>query len=276
MSTKLSSSTGKIGVLDSGVGGLSVLREIHALLPDVPTLYFADQKNVPYGPRPPHEIRQFIEAITRFLIDQGAVTVVIACNSASAAGLKHLRILHPEIPIVGMEPAVKPAVEASKSGVIGVLTTQATANGTLYRNLLERFSPWAKIITQVAPELVRIAEAGCKDTPDNRQIILNYVQPMIDQGADQIALACTHFPFLKTMIHNIVGSGVNLIDNGPAVARQVAKVLPRDKVDLSIQNTEHRYYTSGSAEHLQTMLQTLINVDTSVTALPDLQFYSRA
>lgn len=246
----------KIGVLDSGVGGLSVLREIHRLLPGVPTIYYADQGHVPYGPRPAHEIRAFVEDITRFLISQGAATIVLACNAASAASLEHLRVLYPDLPIVGMEPAVKPAAEATQTGVIGVLTTQATANGTLYRNLFACYSQRVRIITQVAPELVRIVEENSQHTAASRQIIADYLAPMLDAGADQIALACTHFPFLIDTIREIAGEHIGLIDPGPAVARQVARVFPR-------QNTapgDHTYFTSGSPEHLREMLKTLLRL----------------
>ncbi|MCC6802512.1 MAG: aspartate/glutamate racemase family protein, partial [Anaerolineae bacterium] len=143
-----------MGVLDSGVGGLSVLREIHRLLPGVPTFYFADQAHIPYGPRSADEIRGYVESIADFLIGQGAAVIVMACHSASAASLTDLRARNPHIPIVGMEPAVKPAAEATRSGVIGVLTTQATANGALYKRVVARFAANVRVITQVAPELV--------------------------------------------------------------------------------------------------------------------------
>ena len=121
-----------------GVGGLSVLREIHRLLPEIPTLYYADQAHIPYGPRSADEIREYVKAITEFLIGQGAGVIVIACHAASAASLQPLRQQYPDVPFVGMEPAVKPAAEATRSGVVGVLTTQATADGALYRRVLAR------------------------------------------------------------------------------------------------------------------------------------------
>lgn len=235
--------TGAIGVLDSGVGGLSVLRAIHDRLPDVATLYFGDQAHVPYGPRPAQEIRVFVEQISAFLLEQDAQVIVVACHAASAAGLYTLRERFPQVPIVGMEPAVKPAVEATRSGTIGVLTTQATADGTLYRNLLERYSGSVQIVTQVAPELVRIAEEGSQHTPQSRAIIAAQLEPLLQAGADQIALACTHFPFLQAVIAELAGDGVRLIDPGPAVARQVERVLPAGL--RGNPQPERRYYTSG-------------------------------
>jgi glutamate racemase len=245
-------------VLDSGVGGLTVLREIHRLLPDHPTLYFADQIHLPYGPRDPQQISAFVEAIARFLIKRGAGVIVIACNSASAASLYNARAQYPSVPFVGMEPAVKPAVEATRTGVIGVLTTRATAEGPLYKQVLERYATNTRVITQVAPELVRVAEENSQHTPASREIIRLYIQPLIEAGADQIALACTHFPFLADVIQEIAGTGVHLIDPGPAVARQTARVWPEEFV---VRAAEHLYFTSGSPEQFRRMLHTLIGVD---------------
>ncbi len=247
--------TGKIGVMDSGVGGLSVLREIHRLLPEVPTLYYADQGNLPYGPRPAEQIRGYVEAITRTLIDEGAVMMVIACNSASAAGLYPLRERFPDLPIVGMEPAVKPAARATKSGVIGVLTTQATADGHLYRRLLDLYAPSVEIVTQVAPELVRIVEEGSQHTLASRAVISRLLEPMLHAGADQIVLACTHFPFLIPTLRELVGETVALVDPGPAVARQVARVAPLDRL---ARGGAHLYFTSGSAKAFAAMRHTLL------------------
>jgi glutamate racemase len=254
----------KIGVLDSGVGGLSVLREIHQLLPDHPTLYFADQGHLPYGPRDAAEISGFVEAIARFLISHGAAVIVIACNAASAAGLHDLRAQYPQIPIVGMEPAVKPAAEATKSGVIGVLTTRATANGSLYKRVLAQYAQDVRVITQVTPELVRIVEDGSQNTAEGRATIKRYVQPLLDAGADQIALACTHFPFLSQAIQELTGPEIHLIDPGPAIARQTARVWP---ADLTVTRSANNYFTSGSPEHFRQMLRTLVGIDAPVTGI---------
>ena len=186
----------KIGVLDSGIGGLSVLREIHRLLPHHPTIYVADQFHLPYGSRPTPEVRAFVFSIVDFLIVQGAAVIVLACNTASAAALLPLRQAFPHIPFVGMEPAVKPAAEATQSGVIGVLSTDTTANGSLYHRVLDQYARDVRVITQVAPGLVTVAELNTQDTPEGRAIIESYIQPLLEAGADHIVLACTHFPFL--------------------------------------------------------------------------------
>jgi glutamate racemase len=248
-----------VGVLDSGVGGLSVLREIHRLLPGIPTLYYADQAHLPYGPRPADEIRQFVESIAHFLIREGAAVIVMACHSASAASLDYLRACYPNVPFVGMEPAVKPAAEATRTGVIGVLTTQATANGDLYKRVVARFAADVKVITRVSPQLVAMVEAGTQDDPESEAILRAHVEPMLAEGADQIVLACTHFPFLKTQLQKI--TSVPLVDPGAAVARQVGRVLP----DVQAWQRQNRYFTSGSAVEFRLMLRRLAAIDADVT-----------
>jgi glutamate racemase len=258
----------KIGVMDSGVGGLSVLREIHRLLPGYPTLYFADQGHLPYGPRSPEEILSFVDDITRFMLERGAAIIVIACNTASANSLHPIRERYPDVPIVGMEPAVKPAAEATKSGVIGVLATQTTANGTLYKNVLERYASHVQVITQVAQELVTMVEADTKHTPEGQATLRRLVQPMLNADADQIALACTHFPFLMDEIQKIVGEGVRLIDPGPAVARQTARVMPEG---VQPSDEPNEYFTSGDAEKLREMLKLLIGVEAETQSVENLK-----
>lgn len=252
----------KIGVMDSGIGGLSVLREIHRLLPDNPTIYVADQGNLPYGPRPVNEIRTFVHAIADFLIAQNVAVIVIACNTASAAALYYLREVFPNIPIVGMEPALKPAAEITQSGIVGVLSTRTTAEGEPYQRLLSRYGEQVHVITQVAPELVTIAEAQSQHTPESRTAIAETLRPMLDAGVDAIALACTHFPFVADAIQSIAGKGVHLIDPAPAVARQTARVLSADVIAEPVPNT---YFTSGDLTNFRHMLKLLVGIDAEVS-----------
>lgn len=156
-----------IGIFDLGIGGLTVLRAIHQLMPDEPLLYLADQAHVPYGPRSLGEVRQFSEAITRYLLDQGARIIVVACNTASAAALKYLRQTFPEVPFVGMEPAVKPAAEHTRSGVVGVLATPATFQGELYASVVERFGQGVHLLQHTCPGLVQQIENGAVDLRDS-------------------------------------------------------------------------------------------------------------
>ena len=214
-----------IGVFDSGIGGLSVLRHLRQQLPDQSMLYLADQAHVPYGPRSLEQVRAFSEQITRFLLAQGARLIVVACNTASAAALQHLRQTFPAIPFVGMEPAVKPAAEQTRSGVVGVLATPATFQGALYASVVERFAQGVTLLQSTCPGLVAQIEAGDLDGPATRRILEEALQPMLARGIDTVVLGCTHYPFVIPLIEQIAGQQVRVIDPAPAVARQVARLL---------------------------------------------------
>ncbi len=214
-----------IGVFDSGVGGLSVLRALRAELPGQPVIYLADQAHVPYGPRPLDVVRSFAESITRYLLGQGAQLIVVACNAASAAALHHLRRVFPETPFVGMEPAVKPAAETTSSGVVGVLATPATFQGALYASVIERFANGVTLMQDTCPGLVRQIEAGRLDDAETHGILRQALEPMLAGGIDTVVLGCTHYPFIIPVIEEIAGPAVRVIDPAPAVARQARRLL---------------------------------------------------
>ncbi len=214
-----------IGVFDSGVGGLSILRPLRAQLPAESIVFFADQAHVPYGPRPLDEVQRFSVGITRFLIEQGAKLIVVACNTASAAALQHLRGVFPEMPFVGMEPAVKPAAEQSRTRTVGVLATPATFQGELFASVVERFAQGVRVIPQTLPGLVERIEAGDLDGPETRRIVETAVRPLVAQSVDTLVLACTHYPFVIPLIAEAAGPGVQVIDPSPAIARQAARLL---------------------------------------------------
>jgi glutamate racemase len=214
-----------IGIFDSGVGGLSVLRAVRAQFPHENLLYFADQAHVPYGPRPLSEVRGFAEEITRFLLSQGAKLIVVACNTASAAALHFLRETFPRIPFVGMEPAVKPAAERTRSGAVGVLATPATFQGALYASVVERFAQGVRLFQHTCPGLVEQIERGELDTPATRTILEDALMPMLEEGIDTVVLGCTHYPFVIPLIQDIVGEPVRVIDPAPAIARQTGRLL---------------------------------------------------
>ena len=260
----------KIGVLDSGVGGLSVLRLIHQLLPELSTIYFADQAHVPYGPRPADEIDAYVMAIARDLIARGAAVVVVACHAASAASLYHLRREFPDVQFVGIEPAVKPAVQQTRSGTIGVLTTAATAKGKLYQQVLARFASDTTVMTQVAPELVTLVEEH-QNVPKAADLLRQYLEPMLDAGADHVVLACTHFPFLIESIQAIVGPSVAIVDPAPAVARQVARVLPCKPSNKT--TAHHVYLTSGDASRFSAVAAGLLGHPVSADSVSDIFLY---
>lgn len=257
-----------LGVFDSGVGGLSVLRHLRAQVPQADVLYFADQAHVPYGPRPLAEVRAFSEAITRFLLAQGAETIVVACNTASAAALRHLRRTFPNTPFVGMEPAVKPAAEHTRTGVVGVLATPATFQGELFNSVVERFANGVTVLRQVCPGLVQQIEAGRLDTPDTEALLRSWVAPMLAQHIDALVLGCTHYPFVIPLLEKICGPSVRVIDPAPAVARQAVRVQGDKGAGGGGQGTGARgrgtgekgrltYFTSGSVREFERALAVL-------------------
>ncbi len=247
-----------VGIFDSGVGGLSVLREVRRQLPGESLLFLADQAHVPYGPRPLQEVRTFAEAITGYLLSQGTKLVVVACNAASAAALHHLRASFPGVPFVGMEPAVKPAAEHTQSGVVGVLGTPATFQGELYGSVLERFAQGVAVLQDTCPGLVGQIEAGEIYSTETRRILQAALQPMLRQGIDTVVLGCTHYPFVIPVIEEITGPGVRVIDPAPAVARQVVRVLESEKLNSQeIGAGTVRYLTTGKAAQLGNLLPVL-------------------
>jgi glutamate racemase len=247
-----------LGVFDSGVGGLSVLRAIHQLLPEESLVYFGDQGHVPYGPRPMDEVRRFAEEITRFMLDKNAKLIVVACNTASAAALHYLRESFPEVPIVGMEPAIKPAAEITHTGVVGVLATPATFQGALYSSVVERFANHVKILQDTCPGLVQQIEKGDFTSDATRGILQAALKPMMKMGIDTIVLGCTHYPFVIPLIQEIVGLDVRVIDPSPSIARQVERLLVSfgTRTDQS-QTIPMQFFTSGKAINFKRLLPKL-------------------
>ncbi len=248
-----------IGIFDSGVGGISVLRALRQQIPDESVLYFGDQRHIPYGPRAMEQIREFSEAITRFLLEQGAKIIVVACNTASAAALQYLREIFPEVPFVGMEPAVKPAAEHTHTGKVGVLATPATFQGALYASVVERFANGVELFQDTCPGLVQQIEQGNLEGPEARRILEAALQPMLEKDIDTVVLGCTHYPFVIPLIQEIVGENVRVIDPAPAVARQTGRLLEaRAMRNGSGAKSEVKLYTSGDPETLRSLLPRLL------------------
>ncbi len=259
---------GPIGVFDSGVGGLSVLRAIRRQMPQESIVYFGDQAHVPYGPRPLQQVREFAVAITRFLLLRNAKIIVVACNSASAAGLMHLRKTFPEVPFVGMEPAVKPAAEHTSSGVVGVLATPATFQGELYASVVERFGKDVALLQSTCPGLVQRVEAGDLNGPEPRAILEAALRPLLAGKIDTIVLACTHYPFVIPLIEEIAGSNVRVIDPAPAIARQTERLLDaRALARPKGQPGAVEYLTSGDPDSFNRSLQMLLGESGPVQGL---------
>jgi glutamate racemase len=248
-----------VGVFDSGVGGLSVWREIARQLPHEDIVYLADQAHVPYGFRPMEEVRAFDEGITRFLLDQGAKAIVVACNTATVAGLDYLRKLFPEVPFVGMEPAVKPAAEHTRTGVIGVIATQTAFEGERFANLLARYADGVQVITSIGAGLVRAVEAGRLDTHETETLLRLLLAPMLEAGADQVVLGCSHYPFLLPVIKRVIGPDVVAIDPSPAIARQTRRILAQWGLGADRSRTGRRAFcTTGDAHKFTVMAKRLI------------------
>jgi glutamate racemase len=259
---------GPIGIFDSGVGGLSVLRAIHQILPGESLIYLADQAHVPYGPRSLEQVRAFSEGITRFFLSRDAKLIVVACNTASAAALHHLRQEFPRVLFVGMEPAVKPAAEHTQSGVVGVLATPATFQGALYASVIERFANGVTVLQSTCPGLVMEVDAGNLDTPQVRDILEKALRPMLAEGIDTVVLGCTHFPFVIPTIEDIVGPDVRVIDPAPAIARQVERLLDANSLySPRFKFGEVRYLTTSDPAQLAELLPRLIGVREKVSQL---------
>ena len=269
----MSINSSTIGVFDSGVGGLSVLQHIRRTLPTDNLIYVADSAHVPYGDKSPHYIEQRSIALTRFLISQGADAIVIACNTATAAAAAALRQQF-DLPIIGMEPAVKPAVSATKSGVVGVLATIGTLESARFAALLERYAGEVKIVTQGCPGLVEQVEQGDLHGIRTRELVERYTAPLLAKGADTLILGCTHYPFLAPLIRDVVGEGITLVDTGAAVARHLQRRLLTELPARGGPSTSsgrtvfEQFYTSGDAQQASHIMSVLWGCPVEAQSLP--------
>jgi glutamate racemase len=262
--TRKNKQQGPIGIFDSGVGGLSVLREVRDQYPGEDLIYIADQIHVPYGTRSREEVLKFSEGIVRFLLGEGVKLVVLACNTASAAALAHLRKIYPALPFVGMEPAVKPAAEETSTGVVGILATPATFQGELYASTMERFARGVKVLQDTCPGLVDQIEAGMIDHPRTREILEKALKPMLDQGIDKVVMGCTHYPFVIPIIEEIAGDGVRVIDPAPAVARQTGRLLEAYHLEADRKKGSVEFLTTGDPESFSRTIAQLVGLETAV------------
>ncbi|MDO9423629.1 MAG: glutamate racemase [Methylobacter sp.] len=257
-----------IGVFDSGVGGLSVLQEIRRALPGEHLLYVADSAHAPYGDKS----QQFIEArsiaISEFLARRQVKAIVVACNTATGAAVTTLRSRF-AVPIIAMEPAVKPATANTQSGVIGVLATRRTLASDNFVRLFARYGNDVEILGQACPGLVEQVEAGDLSGDKTRLLLERYVLPLLEQKADTIVLGCTHYPFLTPLIQEIAGAGVVVIDSAAAVARQLQRRLEVANLlaDAARVGTEY-FWTSGALDKAQPLVAQLWQADVEVCALP--------
>jgi glutamate racemase len=229
-------------------------------MPGQPLVYLADQAHAPYGQRSLEEIRDLSDGITRFLLAQGSQVIVVACNTASAAALHWLRGKYPDVPFVGMEPAVKPAAERTRTRHVGVMATPATFQGELFASLVDRFGKEVTVHTQVCPELVPLVEAGELNTESARKAVQRYVGPLVEAGVDELVLGCTHYPFLRPLIEQAAGPHIEIIDPAPAVARQASRVLAQNGGLVPDGDWQDRaFFTTGDTGRFATALRVLLD-----------------
>ncbi|MBI3512419.1 MAG: glutamate racemase [Bacteroidetes bacterium] len=270
-----------IGIFDSGIGGVSVLRAVRELLPNENIIYFGDSANLPYGEKTMEQIRVLSERVVKFLLEKKCRIIVIACNTASAAALKYLREKHPGVLFVGMEPAVKPAAEQTQTGVVGVIATTATFQGELFASVVERFAQNVKVINQPCPGLVQQIENGELDSPATEKMLRGWLEPMKEKNIDALVLACTHYPFVRPLIEKILGDKVRVIDPAPAIAKQVKKILEESggrrseggeekQLSVPVVRGETIYCTSGDPQKFNDIFLKLTGKNADVVMKPQL------
>lgn len=250
-----------IGIYDSGLGGLSVLREIRALMPGESLLYIADSRYAPYGEKPEAFVEARTGQVCGWLADQGCKALVVACNTATAHGIQSLRE-RLALPIVGVEPGLKPAAAASRSKVVGVLATTSTLRSAKFSRLLDTLSGQSRFVCQGGVGLVPLIEQGDVSSAAVRDKLRGYLAPMLDAGADTLVLGCTHYPFLSDTIRDMVGDRLTLIDTGVAVARQLQRRLTENGLTANPDGVPvDRYCTTMEAAHLRAMAAALLGVE---------------
>lgn len=264
----MSTSLGPIGVFDSGVGGLSVLREIRRALPAEDLLYVADTAHAPYGDRDAEFIRERALAIVARLTEEDVKAVVVACNTATGLAVDALRERY-TLPIVAIEPAVKPAASQTRSGVIGVLATTQTLASTRFSKLIDAHASGVKVLVQACPGLVAQVEAGELSGPKTRALVAEYLQPLLEEGADAIVLGCTHYPFLRSVFEEIAGPAVTIVDPAVAVARELRRRLTVSGVlSPDSRRGTDRIWITGPPDRSRVVIATLWGNDVDVRPMP--------
>ena len=256
-----------IGVFDSGVGGLSILDEALQQLPHHNYIYFADSANAPYGDKPPQWIAERSLQICRYLVEQDCSAIVVACNTATAEAIATIRSTL-DIPIIGVEPGIKPAAMQSQNGIVGVLATETTLNSDKFNALLATLPEHCQFIKQAGAGLVPLIEAGLIETPEMQALLRSHLKPIQDQGADTLVLGCTHYPFLKKMIRAVVGDSMTLIDTSDAVVRQLLRQIHQQGLIVSSKHSPKlSLLSTANADTLEAMAERLLHRDLSKYAI---------
>ena len=246
-----------IGIFDSGLGGLSIWKDIQKLLPNEEFYYLADSLHAPYGDKSPEDILSLSIKNTEFLLDLNCKLIVVACNTATTNAISYLRA-HYSVPFIGIEPAIKPAALNTKTGKVGVLATKGTLGSSLFHHTASNHAAGITIIDQIGTGLVPLIEAGDATSDDTRRLLLKYLTPMLDAGVDHIVLGCTHYPFLMPLLNELLPNDIRVLDCGMAVARQTHKVLQEENLlNTSAQPGSSHFYTNKSPDILEKMLNQL-------------------
>ncbi|RAR47735.1 glutamate racemase [Flavobacterium lacus] len=242
-----------IGLFDSGIGGTSIWREIHTLLPSEDTIYLADSKNAPYGQKSKDEIIALSKKNTEFLLNQNAKLIVVACNTATTNAISELRARY-DVPFIGIEPAIKPAAKSSETHTIGILATKGTLSSELFSQSVLNY-PTTKIIEQVGFGLVQLIEEGKMNSTEMTNLLHNYLKPMVEANIDYLVLGCSHYPYLIPQIKKIIPKHIKIIDSGEAVARQTKNILS----EMNLLNTQKKssqiFYTNYNPMVLKSILK---------------------
>ncbi|MGI9952957.1 glutamate racemase [Moorellaceae bacterium AZ2] len=248
-----------VGVFDSGVGGLTVVREIVRQLPAETIIYYGDTAHVPYGSKKVEELIAYADAIVSFLVEQGVKAIVDACNTTSAVALGYLKNKY-SLPIIGViEPGVREALAVTRHGRIGVLATEATIASGIHTRLLQSLEPSLKVYPQACPRLVPLVEAGMVEGPEAREAVAEYVEPLVKEGIDTLLLGCTHYPFLASVIQEVAGEGVTLVDPAASTAQELGALLQQHGALRHIHGSQaHAFLVSGSAESFRQVAQKLV------------------
>ncbi|MCK5821661.1 MAG: glutamate racemase [Bacteroidales bacterium] len=248
-----------IGIFDSGVGGLSVVRQIIAELPGESLIYYADSANAPYGSKSSEQVIGFSHDISEFLNNMGAKLIVVACNTATGIAINYLRDTY-SIPFVGMEPAIKPAAKASKSGKIGVLATANTFETEHFNRTKGLHANNVEVLMTIGEGLVELVEQGKATSDYSKELLIKYLMPMVDEGIDHLVLGCTHYPFLLPLIHEIIPPEIQIHDPAPAVARQVRKVLEEvGELNPGNEKPQSAFFSSGNRTVLDMMVENALD-----------------
>lgn len=253
--------TNPIGIFDSGIGGTSIFKEIHALLPYENTIYLADSKHAPYGNKNKQEIIKLSLKNTEYLLSQQCKLIVVACNTATTNAISHLRSTY-DVPFIGIEPAIKPAALNTKTKTVGILATKGTLSSDLFHKTSDLYSNGIDVIEQIGEGIVPLIEEGKSNSDEMKTLLIGYLQPMIDANIDYLVLGCTHYPYLMPLLLDILPTHIKIIDSGLAVAKQTKEVLVQNQLlNLTLKNANNQFYSNTNTSVLHDILEGKFKVD---------------